>query len=64
MNKILQATHAEKVRAAHRKALRILKNEMQRAQGYELALMQRCEEYHISRLHSLWFSTSRREKQC
>lgn len=63
MNKILQATHAEKVRAAHRRNLRILKEVMPKAKGMTLQLMQSAEEYHISRLHSIWFSSSRREKQ-
>lgn len=64
MNKLLQASHAERMREEHKRNLRILKNEMQNVQGFELQLMQKAEEYHISRLHSLWFSTSRREKQC
>jgi hypothetical protein len=64
MNKLSQLSHTERMREEHKRNLRIIKHQLPMVQGLELRLMQAAEEYHISRLHSLWFSTSRREKQC
>ena len=61
--KTQKSMHDEKVRHAHLSAVRILKAEIEKTNGFERNLLERTEAYHLARLHSSWFSSSRREKQ-
>jgi hypothetical protein len=62
MMKIERPSHTSRMREAHRHALRVLFAQLSVAVGYEVTLIERTIDYHITRLHHLWFSTSRREK--
>lgn len=61
---IERPSHVSRMRQAHRRALRTLFHRMPDANDVEVMIIDRLIEYHITRMHHLWFSCSRREKQC
>jgi len=64
MMMIERPSHVLRVRQAHKNALRVLFAREPIAPPVEKEMIARLTEYHITRLHKLWFSSSRREKQC
>lgn len=63
MLRIERPSHVSRMREAHRHALRVLFARLSSAPAVEVKMIDRLTEYHITRMHHLWFSSSRREKQ-
>lgn len=63
MTTVERPAHVGRIRREHVNAIKALKDKIEKAQGIERVLLESSEQYHIARLHLLWFSSSRREKQ-
>jgi len=58
-----KSVHDERVRRAHLSAIRILKAEIEKTNGFERNLLEKTETYHLARLHNQWFGLGRRENE-
>jgi hypothetical protein len=63
MMMIERPSHVQRMRKAHRHALNVLFARKPQAVPVEADMIDKLVEYHITRMHKLWFNPSRRERQ-